>query len=167
MMEHCATAPPEVGGFLVPTRDVLFGTEFGQGAAWPRVWRKGCAKFEFKRMHEMPVIQGETPLLSRFYWHVNNPNIRTVIPKHLRYEYVDAQKASDETCSRINGSFWVQLGRFCYYAIRNYWPNRRLGFPAVANAFGAAIGQLLRHLLLVEELRIRKGLTQRDTHGWG
>jgi len=26
--------------------------------------------------------------------------------------------------------------------------------------------QLLRHLLLIEELRIRQGLTKRDTHGW-
>ena len=167
IMERCAAAPNEVSGFWVPTRDILFGVEWGAGAPWPRIWRKGRAKFEFKHMHEMPVIHGEMPMLTHFYWHVNNPNIRTLVPKLLRYEYTDAQSATDDACARINTSFWYQLGRFCYYAVRGYWPNRRLGFPATAYALGLAFGQLLRHLLLAEELRIRKGLTKRDTHGWG
>ena len=166
ILERCIAAPNEVGGFWVPTKDVLFGTEWGNGAPWPRIWRKGRARFEFKRMHEMPVIQGEIPKLIHHFWHVNNPNIRTLIPKLLRYEYVDAQNASSEACSRVNGSFWFQLARFSYYAVRIYWPKRRLGYPAVGYAFGLAFGQLLRHLLLIEELRIRKGLSKRDTHGW-
>ncbi len=166
ILSRCSNATPQVGGFLVPTKDVLFGVEWGDGAAWPRIWRKGHAKFEFKRMHEMPFITGVMPRLTNHYWHVNNPNLRTVIPKHLRYEYVDAQNATDEKCASVNGSFWYQLGRFIFYAVRTYWPRRRLGFPAAANAFGMAFGQLLRHLLLVEELRIRRGLTKRDTHGW-
>jgi hypothetical protein len=166
ILERCATAPTEVGGFWVPTRDILFGVEWPTGAPWPRIWRKGNAKFEFKRMHEMPVIQGKMPSLTHFYWHLAHPNIRTMIPKLLRYEYVDAQSATDEACARVNSSFWYQLTRFCYLAVRGYWPHRRLGFPATELAFGYAFGQLLRHLLLVEELRIRKGLMKRDTHGW-
>lgn len=165
--ERCSTAPQKVGGFWVPTRDILFGVAFGQGAPWPRIWRKGQAKFEFKRMHEMPVIQGEVPMLTHYYWHINNPNIRTLIPKLLYAEYGDAQNAPDEQCARINTFFWYQLGRFCYFAIRFYWPKRHLGFPATECALGLAFGQLLRHILLIEELRIRRGLTKRDTHGWG
>jgi glycosyltransferase involved in cell wall biosynthesis len=166
IQDRCSTAPENVGGFWVPTRDVLFGVEWGTGAPWPRIWRKGNARFEFKRMHEMPVIQGEMSILKHYYWHINNPNIRTLIPKLLQYEYVDAQNASDEQCARISDSFWYQLGRFCYFAVRMYWPYRRHGFPATANAICTAFGHLLRHLLLVEELRIRRGLTKRDTHGW-
>jgi len=167
ILERCASAPPDVGGFLVPSRDYLFGVEWPTGDPWPRIWRKGHARFEFKRMHEMPVLEGKIASLTHFYWHVNNPNIRTLIPKLLRYEYLDAQNASDEDCAAVHTSFWYQLGRFCYYAVRVYWPNRRLGFPATAYALSLAFGQLLRHLLLTEELRIRRGLTQRDTHGWG
>jgi glycosyltransferase involved in cell wall biosynthesis len=167
VQERCASAPPTVGGFWVPTRDVLFGVEWGAGAAWPRVWRKGTAKFELKRMHEMPVISGELPTLEGFFWHVKNPNIRTIMPKFLRYEYVDAQNATDEQCAAVNASFWYQLARFNYYAFRYYWNVRRLGFPAVANAMCRAFAQLLRHLLRAEELRIRRGLTSRDTQGWG
>jgi hypothetical protein len=163
---RCADASDEVGGFWVPSRDFLFGVEWPTGAPWPRIWRKGRAKFEFKRMHEMPLISGELLRMTHFYWHVDNPNIRTLIPKLLRYEYVDAQNASDSECAAVNNSFWYQLGRFCYYAVRHYWPYRRLGFPAASFALGLAFGQLLRHLLLIEELRIRQGLTKRDTHGW-
>jgi glycosyltransferase involved in cell wall biosynthesis len=167
IQERCAAAPPEVGGFHVPTRDVLFGVEWGPGAAWPRVWRRGGARFEFKRMHEMPLIKGELPELQGFFWHINNPNIRTVIPKYLRYEYVDARNASDEECAAVDASFWRQLARYNYYAIKYYWNVRKLGFPAVANAMTRAFAQLLRHLLRAEELRIRRGLTTRDTQGWG
>lgn len=167
VQQRCASVPATVRGFQVPTRDVLFGVEWGKGAAWPRVWRKGTAKFEFKWMHEMPVIAGELPMLENFYWHINNPNIRTVMPKYLRYEYVDARNATDEECAAVNASFWHQLLRFNYYALRYYWNCRHLGFPAVANALTRAFAQLLRHLLRAEELRIRRGLTSRDTHGWG
>jgi glycosyltransferase involved in cell wall biosynthesis len=167
VQHRCATAPAEVGGFWVPTCDVLFGVEWGQGAPWPRIWRKGTARFEFKRMHEMPVIPGDMPMLANFYWHINNPNLRTIIPKFVRYEYVDAQNATDEECAAVNASFWRQLLRFNYYAFRYYWGVRHLGFPAVANALSRAFAQLLRHLLRAEELRIRQGLTSRDTHGWG
>jgi glycosyltransferase involved in cell wall biosynthesis len=167
IQERCASAPAEVGGFLVPARDILYGVEWDRTWTWPRIWRKGTARFEFKRMHEMPVIKGSMEKLTNFYWHIDNPNIRTLIPKLLRYEYVDAQNASDEACARVNSGFGYQLLRFNYLAIREFFRYRRYGFPAVENAFGTAFGHLLRHLLLVEELRIRKGLTRRDTNGWG
>ena len=167
IVERCAAAPADVGGFWVPSRDILFGAKWTTGAPWPRVWRKGRAKFEFLRIHEMPKIEGKILSMQNFYWHVNNPNLRTIIPKLLRYEYIDAQAASDKTCARVNTSFWYQLTRFCYHAIKTYWPNRRLGYPAMAFAMSLAFGQLLRHLLLIEELRIRQGFTKRDTHGWG
>jgi hypothetical protein len=117
-------------------------------------------------MHEMPVIEGQIPVLRNFYWHINNPNTRTLIPKLMRYGYVDARNASDAECARVNWSFWYQFARFCYFALRTYIPKRHLGFPAVANSFCTAFGHLLRHLLLAEELRIRRGETKRDTHGW-
>jgi len=167
VQDRCATAGPEIAGFWVPSRDIQFGVKWDTGEPWARVWRKGRSRFEFKEMHEMPVIQGELGRLTHFYWHVNNPNIRTLVPKFLRYQYVDAQAASDEQCARVNPSFWYQLMRFCYFAVRIYWPQRRMGFPAVALAMCHAFGHSLRHLLLIEELRIRRGLTKRDTHGWG
>jgi glycosyltransferase involved in cell wall biosynthesis len=166
IQRRCREAGSDVSGFILPSRDVLFGADYGKGGAWGRLWRKGTARFAFERIHEMPIITGRLETLTQPYLHINNPNIRTVVPKYLRYEYIDAQKATDEACSQVNPSFWYQLIRFNFYAIREYWPKRRLGFPAVARAQTAAFGQLLRHLLLVEELRIRRGLTIRDTHGW-
>lgn len=164
--KQCSEAETDVNAFLVPSRNNLFGVDWGEGGAWPRVWRKGCAKFAFKQMHEMPDFTGRVDSLTHPFLHINNPNIRTLVPKLVRYEYVDAQSATDEQCAKVNSSFWYQLLRFNYYAVVHYWSRRRLGFPATANALTMAFGQLLRHLLLVEELRIRRGLTKRDTHGW-
>jgi glycosyltransferase involved in cell wall biosynthesis len=162
----CESAVEDVSAFLIPSIDNLFGVDWGRGGSWPRLWRKGSGKFKFERMHEMPVFNGRTEKLKNPFLHINNPNIRTLIPKHLRYEYIDAQNATDEKCSQVKPSFWYQLLRFNYYAVRTFLPKRRLGYPAAGFAFGTATGQLLRHLLLIEELRIRKGLTQRDAHGW-
>jgi glycosyltransferase involved in cell wall biosynthesis len=162
----CANADESVTAFLIPSVDNLFGVDWGPGGSWPRLWRKGTARFKFERMHEMPMFSGEIGKLSSPFLHINNPNIRTVIPKHLRYEYIDAQQATDDECGRIRTGFWYQLFRFNYYAIRTFFPKRRLGYPASGVAFGTAIGQLLRHLLMIEESRIRKGLVDRDTHGW-
>jgi glycosyltransferase involved in cell wall biosynthesis len=167
IQERCAAAGPGISGFWVPSRDVQFGVKWDSGEPWPRIWRKGRAKFAMKQMHEMPVIQGEMPSLTHFFWHVNNPNIRTLIPKFLRYQYVDTQNASDEQCARVNVSFWVLLMRFCYHAVKWYWPRRKSGYPGVAWSMCAAFSQVTRHLLLAEELRIRQGLTKRDSHGWG
>jgi len=166
LSQRCGDAPSDIGAFLVPCIDILFGVEWGPGASWPRVWRNGAAKFAFKRWHEMPVIAGRVETLRHPYWHISNPNIRTLVPKFLRYEYVDAQNASDDDCLKVNDSFWYQLLRYNYYAVVHYWGKRKLGFPATANALTCAFGQLLRHLLMVEELRIRRGLTTRDTQGW-
>jgi glycosyltransferase involved in cell wall biosynthesis len=162
----CTNAPGDVAAFLIPSVDNLFGVDWGPGGSWPRLWRKGTAKFRFERIHEMPEFSGKIEKLESPFLHINNPNIRTLLPKHLRYEYIDAQSATDEQCAKVKSSFWYQLLRFNYYAIRIFLPQRKLGYPAAGYAFGTATGQLLRHLLLIEELRIRKGLTQRDTHGW-
>ena len=161
------TAPSEVTHFMVPSKCHLFGTDFGNGETFPRLWRKGSARFPLKRMHEMPDLIGKSENLTHVYWHVDNPNIRTIIPKFLRYEYVDAQAASDADCERINPSFFYQLARFNYYAIRMYWPHRKRGVGGTLMGLTAGMGQLIRHLLLVEEGRIRRGETIRDTHGWG
>ncbi|GEM_PF-4424064 len=167
IQERCASAGPEISGFWAPSRDVQFGVKWDSGDPWPRIWRKGRAKFAFKAMHEMPVIVGEMPMLKNIFWHVNNPNIRTLIPKFLRYQYVDAQAATDEECARVSVSFWNLMARFCFHAFRWYWPRRRTGYPGVAWAMCVAFSQVTRQLLAAEELRIRRGLTKRDTHGWG
>jgi glycosyltransferase involved in cell wall biosynthesis len=162
----CDKADSRTAAFLVPSVDNLFGVNWGAGGSWPRLWRKGSARFRFERIHEMPVFNGEVSELKSPFLHINNPNIRTLLPKHLRYEYIDAQRATDEQCAKVRSSFWYQLFRFNYYAIKVFFPKRNLGYPASGYAFGTAIGQLLRHLLLIEELRIRQDLTERDTNGW-
>jgi glycosyltransferase involved in cell wall biosynthesis len=161
-----AEAPPDVHYFMVPSRTKQFGVDCGAGETFPRLWRKGTAKFALRRMHEMPDFDGKAEDLLHFYWHVNNPNIRTIIPKFLRYEYIDAQKATDADCARINTSFYYQLARFNYYAFRVFWPHRKKGAAATLLAMTYGIGQSIRHLMLIDELRIRKGETIRDTHGW-
>jgi hypothetical protein len=160
-------APPEVTHFIVPSRYKMFGTEFGDGQSFPRLWRKGTAKFALKHMHEMPDFVGRSEPLTAYYWHLCSPNIRTVIPKYLRYEYVDARAASDADCQRANPNFFVQLMRFNYYAVRTFWHYRERGVAATLMGLTTGMGQLIRHLLLIEEVRIRRGEIGRDTHGWG
>jgi (heptosyl)LPS beta-1,4-glucosyltransferase len=160
-------ASAEVTHFMIPSRTRQFGTDWGEGETFPRLWRKGVARFPLKRMHEMPDFTGRAEALAGYYWHVNNPNIRTLLPKFLRYEYVDARSATDAACEQVNPSFFYQLGRFNYYAIRHYWSNRHRGVAATLNALSLGMGQLIRHLMLIDELRIRRGETTRDTHGWG
>jgi glycosyltransferase involved in cell wall biosynthesis len=161
------TAPPEVTHFTVPSHSRLFGTDFGGGERFPRLWRQGSARFPLKRMHEMPDFVGRSEALTNIYWHIDNPNIRTILPKYLRYEYTDARAASDAECARINPSMFYQLARFNYFVLRTYWPHRKRGVAAMLCAMSEGMGQLIRHLLLVEEARIRRGETIRDTHGWG
>jgi glycosyltransferase involved in cell wall biosynthesis len=165
--QKTAAAPSDVQYFMVPSRTMQFGVDCGEGETFPRLWRKGSALFALKRMHEMPDFTGRFETLTGHYWHVNNPNIRTIIPKFLRYEYVDAQKASDADCARVNTSFWHQLARFNYYAIKVYWPRRRKGASTTLLAMTYGMGQSIRHLMLIDEIRIRRGETIRDTHGWG
>jgi glycosyltransferase involved in cell wall biosynthesis len=162
-----AEAPADVTHFMVPSKIKMFGVNFGEGMTFPRLWRKGSAKFPLKQMHEMPDFVGRSESLSGYYWHVDNPNIRTIMPKFLRYEYVDAQHASDDECRRVPQSFFRQLARFNYYAIRTYWPHRKLGVAAALHGLTIGMGQLIRHLMLIDEARIRAGETIRDTHGWG
>jgi glycosyltransferase involved in cell wall biosynthesis len=165
--ERVAIAPSDVTHFLIPSKAKLFGADFGEGHTFPRLWRKGTAKFALRRMHEMPDFEGRAEILKEFYWHVDNPNIRTILPKFLRYEYVDAQAASDAECEKVSRSFFFQLLRFNYYAVAHYWPKRKLGIPAALHGLSMGMGQLIRHLLMIEEARIRRGETIRDTHGWG
>jgi glycosyltransferase involved in cell wall biosynthesis len=162
-----AAAAPDVTFFMIPSKYSLFGTDFGDGQTFPRLWRKGSATFPLKRMHEMPDFVGRSESLTHVYWHINNPNIRTILPKYLRYEYVDAQKASDEECAQINPSFFYQLLRFNYYAVKAYWPIRNRGLAATLVALTSGIGQSIRHMLMIEETRIRRGEIGRNTHGWG
>jgi glycosyltransferase involved in cell wall biosynthesis len=161
------SAPADVTHFMVPSKDHQFGVDFGDGQTFPRLWRLGSANFAFKRMHEMPDILGRSETLTNVYLHIDNPNIRTIIPKFLRYEYTDARAASDEECARVNPSFFYQLARFNFFAVNVYWHRRKWGVPGTLLAFSHGMGQLMRHLLLVEEGRIRRGETIRDTHGWG
>jgi glycosyltransferase involved in cell wall biosynthesis len=164
--ERVKTAPPDVTHFLVPSKSKQFGVDFGDGMNFPRVWRKGSAKFPLQNMHEMPDFVGRSETLSGFYWHVDNPNIRTILPKFLRYEYVDARHASDAECNRVPRSFLYQLARFNYFAVVHYWPHRKLGIAATLHGLTMGMGQLMRHLMMIEEVRIRNGETIRDTHGW-
>jgi glycosyltransferase involved in cell wall biosynthesis len=165
--ERVAVAPPDVSHFLIPSRLKQFGIDFGEGQTFPRLWRKGTATFPLQRIHEMPSFVGRAEALVGHYWHVDNPNIRTIVPKFLRYEYIDAQHASDAECGRVKQSFFYQLARFNYYAIAHYWPKRKLGVAAGLHGLTMGMGQLIRHLMLIDELRIRKGETIRDSHGWG
>lgn len=165
--ERVAAAPPDVSHFMIPSKTKQFGVDFGEGQTFPRLWRKGSATFPLKRMHEMPDFVGRADALTAFYWHVDNPNVRTILPKFLRYDYVDAQHASDAECDAVPKSFFYQLARFNYYAITHYWPKRRLGIAGGLFGLSMGIGHLVRHLLMIEEARIRRGETVRDTHGWG
>lgn len=161
------SAAADVTHFIVPTQYKMFGTPFGEGQSFPRLWRKGTAKFPLKHMHEMPDFSGRSEALTQPYLHLCSPNVRTIMPKYLRYEYVDAQNASDAYCEGINPSFFFQLARFNYYAIRTYWPNRKQGIAATLMGLTTGMGQLIRHLLLIEEVRVRRGEISRDTQGWG
>ncbi len=165
--KRVAEAPADVSHFTVPSRTKQFGVDCGEGETFPRLWRKGAAKFAFQRMHEMPDFDGKSENLVHHYWHINNPNIRTILPKFLRYEYVDAQKATDAECARVNTSFLFQLARFNYYAFKVYWPQRKKGAAATLLAMTYGMGQSIRHLMLIDELRIRRNETIRDSHGWG
>jgi glycosyltransferase involved in cell wall biosynthesis len=165
--QRIVTAPVDLSHFMIPSKIKMFGMDFGAGQTFPRLWRKGAATFPLKRMHEMPDFVGRSETLEGYYWHVDNPNIRTIMPKFLRYEYVDAVHASDAECDRINASFFYQLMRFNYYAITHYWPKRDLKVGATLHGLTMGMGQLIRHLMLIDERRIRKGETIRDTHGWG
>lgn len=161
------SAPEDVTHFYIPTRTKQFGADWGYGEIAPRLWKKGNATFPLKRMHEMPDFVGKSERLQAHYWHINNPNIRTLLPKFLRYEYVDAQKATDADLQRINPNFFYQLARFNYIATRLYLVNRKRGVSATLNSLCLGMGHLIRHLMLIDELRIRRGETIRDTHGWG
>lgn len=160
------SAPPDVSHFYIPSKVRQFGVDLGQGEPWPRLWRKGTAKFPLRQMHEMPEFVGRSETLANSYWHVDNPNIRALIPKFLRYEYVDARHASDEACAKVNSSFFYQLARFNYYSIRFFWPNRKHRAAGTLLGLTFGMGQLIRHLMLIDENRIRKGETIRDSHGW-
>ncbi len=160
------TAPADLSHFYIPSKVRQFGVELGQGEPWPRLWRKGTARFPLRQMHEMPEFVGKSETLSAYYWHVDNPNIRALIPKFLRYEYVDARHATDAECAKVNHSFIYQLARFNYYALRFYWPHRKRGAAGTLIGLTFGVGQLIRHLMLIDEHRIRKGETIRDSHGW-
>jgi glycosyltransferase involved in cell wall biosynthesis len=166
LLEASKNAPPEVEAMKVPSRDWQFGAEFGTGNTELRVWRKGKGIWPFQSIHDMPSVKGEVIVLKNFYWHKNNFVFQAFLQKAIRYNEMDAANTSDEKCAKVNRSFWYQLLRFNYFSVRAYLYRRKFGFPATCWALGVGVYHLTRHILLAQELRIRRGETKRDTHGW-
>ncbi|MES2307870.1 MAG: glycosyltransferase [Verrucomicrobiota bacterium] len=166
IQEKCSQASENIHAFRVPQRLIQFGEDFGPGAKELRLWRKGKGKFAFQTIHDMPIVQGDIGILEYFYLHKNNPNLMTAIPKTLKYNLIDAKNASDEDCHRINSSFWFQLLRFNYVSIRTYFSCSVKGFGAASHAFTNGLYQLFRHLMLIEQSRVRRGKINNHTNGW-
>jgi glycosyltransferase involved in cell wall biosynthesis len=166
LLETIRTAPPELEGLKVPSRDFQFGADFGPGNKEMRVWRKGMATWPFHSIHDMPTVKGKVHTLTNHYSHKNNFVFQALLQKAIRYNEIDAVNSSDEKCAAVNTSFWYQLLRFNYFSVRAYLYRRKYGFPATCWSLGVGVYHLTRHILLAQEMRIRRGETKRDTHGW-
>lgn len=162
--------------FQIPSVDVSFGENFGEGGSQMRLFHRDRFHFPLKSIHEMPVVAGSIGALRYRYTHVNNPFFFIIAYKHFRYERVNAREMDEPALQRLSLDhrgwrfIWraaLQWGHINWVLWRNFLHYRRHGYAGLCMSYGAMMWQMARWMSATEELRIRSGKAIRgDTRGY-
>ncbi len=89
------TAEPQVAGFWVPRRNIIFGKEI-KHTGWspdyqPRILRKGCGRFDPDRhVHELLVWDGEVRYMTQPLVHLNYQSFAQFRERNRKYAQYEA-----------------------------------------------------------------------------
>lgn len=169
--------PCEFDGFHVPQIFYNFGTRWGPGAAWMRLFHKERHTLPLTgSAHLMPTVPGKSKVLQNAYQHHNNPKLGMVAVKHFRYEAMSAMRRTDEELEerqlgRLTGvalfrhAFWNLL-RINVRFVRHFRATRKYGYSGLCHAYSEIFRAIAEDVANTEELGMRTGKVERGNRGY-
>ncbi len=101
LAETIANAPPEMAGYWIPRRNLMFGRELHGGGWWPdhqlRLLRRNRAHYAPQReVHEIVEINGQVGTLQEPILHVNYESFEEFRAKQVTYGRIRARELAAE-----------------------------------------------------------------------
>ena len=114
-----AVTTPKVAAFELPRRYIFLGRELKHAWWYPdyqvRLFRRGRARYEDRRVHEHMVVDGDVRELPQAaITHENLKGLSAFIERHNRYSDLEAAEILEPSADRKPGSFagsWAQRRR--------------------------------------------------------
>jgi glycosyltransferase involved in cell wall biosynthesis len=86
----------DVNGYFIARENIVFGRRLRHAWWYPdyqmRVFRRGCARYEDRLVHEHVLIEGTTAHLRHPLIHENLKGVGEWMSRHVRYAYLEAQE---------------------------------------------------------------------------
>jgi glycosyltransferase involved in cell wall biosynthesis len=112
-----AAASRTADGYLLPRAYVFLGKELRYAWWYPdyqlRLFRRGRARFEERRVHEHVIVEGETGVIDAPIMHENLKGLSAFIDRHNRYSDLEVEELFTPSATRKPGS------------LRGTWADRR------------------------------------------
>ena len=169
--------PCHFSGFKIRANNYFFGSNFGLSHPHLRLWHKdkvniplaGCA-------HLHPTVNGQTKILKNPFNHIDNPKLGLVAVKHFRYSAIESSRMTDgelEASTLENISGWqllahslITLARLNLRFVRTIFKDQSHGFAALCNGYQTILRVIAADVAPTEELRMRKGIVERNNRGY-
>jgi glycosyltransferase involved in cell wall biosynthesis len=118
-------------GYLLARRQIFLGGELKHAWWYPdyqlRLWRTGKGRFESRRVHEHPIVDGEVGTLSEPLLHENLKGLNAFIERHNRYSDLEVDELLSPSAGLKRGSFrggWADRRRALKYRVWYRLPGR-------------------------------------------
>lgn len=171
------TLPCKYSGFHVPVVNYWFGSCFGPGTPFLRLWRKSAANFPVKGSpHDNITVNGDTKTLKNSYDHIDNPKLSIGAVKNFRYSTIWASRMSDSELERrridaLKGiPLWMHslksLARINVRFLRTLYQLQKHGYAGLCLSYGTILRVMAEDVAATEEWRMRNGLAERSNRGY-
>jgi len=169
--------PCPYSGFKIRANNYFFGSNFGLSHPHLRLWHKDKVNIPLAgSAHLHPTVNGQTKILKNAFSHIDNPKLGLVAVKHFRYSAIMSNRMTDgelEASTLENLSGWqllvhalIMLARLNLRFVREIVKNRSRGFAALCHGYQTILRVIAEDVAPTEELRMRKGLVERNNRGY-
>jgi glycosyltransferase involved in cell wall biosynthesis len=122
--------PNGVNGFYVNRLFIFMGRAIRHGGMYPswnlRLFRRGKAYYEDRRVHEHMVCQGKTDYLRQEMLHIRREGIEEFIAKHIRYADMESDEWVKWRLGRSDmataDSLFKDMLKYRQWVRRHVWP---------------------------------------------